>query len=69
MLFAGVAIIVAFWDTHRTLAALLVTGAYLLVAALAGLQVRSRLRSRPPFLAATLAELSRDEEQLRGRDP
>jgi len=69
VLFAGLAVIFAFWDTHRILAAVLVTASYFLLAAVAGLIVRSRLRSRPPFLHATLGELSRDEEELRGRVP
>jgi uncharacterized membrane protein YqjE len=66
LLFAGFAIIVAFWDSHRTLAAVLVTAAWLALAAFAALRVRGQLRSRPPFLGATLAELRRDEDHLRG---
>jgi hypothetical protein len=31
--------------------------------------IRSRLRSRPAFLHATLGELARDEEELRGDRP
>jgi len=69
VLFAGLAIIFAFWDTHRVLAAVLVTAGYFALAAVAALLVRSRLRSRPPFLQATLGELARDEDQLRGRFP
>lgn len=69
LLFAGLAIIFAFWDTHRILAAVLVTASYFLLAIVAGLVVRSRLRSRPPFLHATLGELARDEDELRGRAP
>lgn len=67
ILFAGLAIVFAFWDTHRTLAAVLVTLAYFGLAAGAGLSLRSRLRNRPGFLQATLAELSRDEDELRRR--
>lgn len=69
LLFAGLAIIFVFWDTHRVLAAVLVTASYFLIALLAGLAVWSRLRSRPPFLHATLGELARDEDELRGRAP
>jgi len=69
VLFAGLAIIFAFWDTHRTVAAVLVTAAYFGLAAVAGLVIRSRLRSRPPFLQATIGELARDEIELRGRLP
>ena len=67
VLFAGLAVIFAFWDTHRVLAAVLVTGGFFALGAVAALQLRSRLRSRPRFLEGTLAELARDEAQLRGR--
>lgn len=67
VLFAGLAVIFAFWDTHRILAAVLVTAGYFALATGAALLVRSRLRSRPPFLQATLWELARDEDELRGR--
>ena len=69
VLFAGLTIIFAFWDTHRILAAVLVTLSYFVLAAAAGLVVRSRLRARPPFLHATLGELARDEDELRGGLP
>jgi uncharacterized membrane protein YqjE len=69
VLFAGLTVIFAFWDTHRILSAVLVTGGFFAGAAVAALQLRSRLRSRPRFLQGTLAELARDEAQLRGRSP
>ena len=69
VLFAGLTVIFAFWDTHRILASALVTGAFLLVAAIAAFQVRSRLASRPPFLQGTLAELVQDEGRLRDGSP
>jgi uncharacterized membrane protein YqjE len=69
VLFAGLAVIFAFWDTHRILAAVLVTGGFFALGAVAALQFRSRLRSRPRFLEGTLAELARDEAQLRSRSP
>lgn len=69
VLFAGLGIIFAFWDTHRVLATVLVTGSYGLLAAVAVVVIRSRLKSRPPFLHETLGELARDEEELRERAP
>ncbi len=69
VLFAGLAVIFAFWDTHRILASVLVTASYFALAAAAGLVVRSRLRTRPPFLQATLRELASDEDELRGGLP
>lgn len=67
VLFSGLAIIFAFWDTHRILASVLVTLGFFALAAVAALLLWSRLRSRPRFLQATLAELARDETELRGR--
>jgi uncharacterized membrane protein YqjE len=67
VLFAGLGVIFAFWDSHRILAAVGVTGAFALLAGIAGLVIRARLRTRPPFLHATLGELARDEGELRGR--
>lgn len=69
VLFAGLAIIFAVWDTHRILAAVLVTAGFFALATVAALRLRARLRSRPRFLQATLAELARDEVLLRGRAP
>ena len=66
VLFAGLGIIVIFWDTHRVLAAVMVFATFLALAIGAGLVLRSQLQSRPPFLQATLRELSRDEAALRG---
>ena len=67
ILFAALAIIFGFWDTHRILAAMLVAGGFFVLAAIAGILVRARLRAQSQFLQATLAELARDEEELRGR--
>jgi len=67
VLFASLAIIFTFWDTHRILAAILVAVGFFSLAAIAGLLVRARLKAQTRFLQATLAELARDEENLRGR--
>jgi uncharacterized membrane protein YqjE len=58
--FLGATIIIACWDRYRLLAAGLVTAAFVLMALGAILAVRSRLRQRPRFLAATAAEFERD---------
>ena len=56
-------IVVLFWDTYR-LAAL---GLFALFFAVAGMSlliaIKSRARSRPRFLAATLAELEKDRQK------
>jgi uncharacterized membrane protein YqjE len=60
-------IIFVFWDTHRTAAAVGVTGTFLLIAVVAALMLRSKLRSKPPLLDATLAELKKDRAHLLNR--
>jgi uncharacterized membrane protein YqjE len=67
-LFLGaLTIIFVFWDTHRILAALIMTGAFLLIAAIGGIMLMRRLKAKPPMLDATLAELAKDRDQLRAR--
>ncbi len=66
LLFAAFAVILAYWDTHRILATVLVAAGFLVIAIIALLVIRARLRAYPQFLAATLAELRQDEEDLRG---
>lgn len=63
----AVTVIVAYWDTHRLLAAGCVT-AFFAIAALAGaLYVRHRVRTRPHMFAGSLGELKRDVATLAGR--
>jgi len=57
-------VIFVFWDTHRVLASIAVTSVFFLIAAVAGLVLRSKVRSKPPLLDATLAELKRDRASL-----
>jgi uncharacterized membrane protein YqjE len=67
LLMGGLSIIFAFWDTHRLLAAGLVTATFFALAALAVFLLARRVRDRPRALDGTLSELARDAEQLRGR--
>jgi uncharacterized membrane protein YqjE len=60
-------IIFVFWDTHRIAAAVGVTGTFFLIAVVAALMLRSKLRSKPPLLDATLAELKKDRAHLLNR--
>jgi uncharacterized membrane protein YqjE len=60
-------IVFIFWDTHRVLASCIVTIAFFGIALAAGMVLRAKLRGRPRLLAATLAELTKDREQLAGR--
>ncbi len=64
LLLLALSIIIACWDQHRLLAALLVTGAFGGFTSVAVLRVRTQLRRRPRFLAATTDELRADAEAL-----
>lgn len=67
-LFLGaLTVVFVFWDTHRLLAALVMTAALFGIAAAAALVLRAQLKTRPPMLDETLAELAKDRERLRQR--
>ena len=63
--FVGVAVIVAFWDSHRILSALGVLAVYAGFALGAALHARARWRSRPSAFDATLRELELDRAIFR----
>ena len=65
--FVGVAVIVAFWDTHRLAASLGVLAVYSGSAVAIALFARATWRSRPPAFAATLRELELDREAFRSQ--
>jgi len=69
VLVLALTVVIAFWDTHRLLAATAVTAVLAALSLIAVLVVRMRLRRRPRLLAATLAELKRDADATdpRGR--
>jgi uncharacterized membrane protein YqjE len=60
-------VILLFWDTHRIAASVVVTGTFFLIAVVAGLVLRAKVRAKPPILDATLAELKKDRAQLMSR--
>jgi uncharacterized membrane protein YqjE len=66
--FAGMAVIVFFWDTHRIAAAAGVTGSYVLLAALLAWRAHVGWRSRPAAFSGLLRELALDRETF-GRRP
>ncbi|MCC6211477.1 MAG: phage holin family protein [Burkholderiales bacterium] len=66
VLFAAVLVVLLFWDSNRLLAAGLLAALFAGIAAFAALAARARLRERPKFLAATLAELKQDRERIAG---
>jgi uncharacterized membrane protein YqjE len=59
-------VIFVFWDTHRVLASVAVTSVFFLIAAIAGLTLRAKVRGKPPLLDATLAEFKKDRASLLG---
>jgi uncharacterized membrane protein YqjE len=61
---SAVAIIVAFWETHRLLAAVGVAVVFGLAAVLCALRVVAQVKSRPRLFQATLGELKKDRERL-----
>ena len=65
LMFGGLTIVFAFWDTHRVLAALLVTAGFLVFAAIAVTILLLKVQSHQRFLDATLTELTKDTEALR----
>jgi len=64
---AALVVIFAFWDTHRVLVSIIVTGAFFAIAAFAAWYLSSKLRNKPRMLDGTLTELARDRERLDAR--
>jgi len=67
ILLAALSAIFVFWDTHRLLVSVLVTGLFFGIAIVAGLVLRVKVGSKPRMLDGTLAELANDGEQLQNR--
>jgi uncharacterized membrane protein YqjE len=64
LLFSGLVVIAAYWDTHRVAATVGVAVGFIVLAAASYLAVRARTRRRSRLLASTLDELERDLELL-----
>lgn len=60
--------VLLFWDSHRVLAAGLVGALWFAAAAACALVARARMRARPKFLSATLAEFAKDRSRFGGPD-
>ena len=58
-------VVVVFWDSHRVLVAALLAAAYLGVGLAIGVWVRTKLRAGSKLFSASLAELTKDREQLK----
>jgi len=65
VLLAALTIIIAFWDTNRLLAAILVTVFMAVLAVGAGIIARARMRAGGPMFAETIDEFRRDAAALR----
>jgi uncharacterized membrane protein YqjE len=63
----ALAVILVFWDTHRVIASIGVTSVFFLIAIVAALVLRAKVRGKPPLLDATLTELKKDREHLMSR--
>ena len=59
----SLAVVVAFWDTHRLLAAVILGAAYIVIAVVLFAIARSRVQ-RPRLFAASLEELGKDRDRL-----
>jgi uncharacterized membrane protein YqjE len=67
LVLAAVAVIIAFWDSNRLLAAILLATGSLGVGGVFWFGLQASLRARPRLLDATLIEFEKDERKLRGR--
>ena len=65
LIFGGLALVFAFWDTHRVLTAALVMGAFLLLAAAASRVALGKLRLQRGLFTTTLTELAKDRAVLK----
>jgi len=61
-------VVFVYWDTHRVLASVVVTSVFFLIAVVAALIMRAKIRSRPRLLDATLTELGKDRASLLRRE-
>src|SRR5688572_2643378 len=67
-LFLGaLAVIFVFWDTYRIAASLAMIALFIAIAVVAALILAKKLRSKPPLLDDTLAELAKDRDNLKAR--
>ena len=67
VVFTALFFVILFWDTHRLYAVGGFALLYLGLGIMAGAVLRRRLKARPRLFATTLAELSKDRDQLTPR--
>lgn len=64
LVLAIIAVVIAYWDTHRVMALGGMAGFFLCVCVATGITILNRVRARTGLLAASLTELSKDRQQL-----
>ena len=64
LLFVAMIVLLAFWNSNPVLAASLLAALFFGMAGAAVLVSRARMRERPKFLSATLAEIKKDREKV-----
>jgi len=67
LLFIGLTIIFAFWETNRVLASVLVTSAFIVIPLICFVVIRGKIKARPRILDATRSELLKDREHLEAK--
>jgi uncharacterized membrane protein YqjE len=66
LLFVALAAVAAYWETHRIASLLVAASAFAFMAVACGVWIKRFLNSKPPFLAATIAELDKDRQRIGG---
>jgi uncharacterized membrane protein YqjE len=64
LIFLSLLIVAVFWDEHRIAALGAIVGVYIVLALVAGMQLRKRLSEKSRLFSATVEELRKDEERL-----
>jgi uncharacterized membrane protein YqjE len=67
LVLGGLTVIFIYWETHRVLAAVLVTAVFFLLTLIAALILTRKIRAQKRFLDSTLSELAKDGDALRAR--
>lgn len=61
-------LVALFWDTYRMPAIAVLATLFAITSALLWRDMLNRFRAKPPFLFATIKEIQKDIQQLRGTD-
>ena len=64
LIFLSLLVVAVFWDEHRIAALGVIVVVYVVLAVLAGLQLRRRLSEKSRLFSTTVDELRKDQERL-----